>query len=497
MVKPKVPLDFAAIFQRLPAPYLVLDRDLNIVEVNQAYLEATGKSRDELIGVAIFSAFPGTAEDIFPIKESLQRAIDQGTSDAVPVLRYSIEINGKFEEKYWSCTNVPLLDEEGKTTYILQKIQDISELKRQAEDNLGTPVPIDPVSSEVFDRAEQVQALNQELLDETYYLRSLFMQAPSFMLVLRGPQFIVEIANWACVKLAGDRNLIGLPVLTALPELVEQEFSVLLEQVYKSGEAFVGRKMRALLQGPDGNLRELYLDFVYQPILGLKGEVNGIFIEGSDITEHVKAEERQAMLIRELHHRVRNTLATVQGVMNTTAKSSATVADFQEAFAGRIASLAKTHAVMTEELQQSVPFYNLLWQELNTYAEQNCNRIVLKGPNIHLPSQIAVPLGLAVHELTTNAAKFGALCITEGRVEVTWSLVEKADAPALFCEWREFNGPPVEAPKVSGFGSMLLKRVLSQQIRADVDVEYDPQGFRLKLVVPLEGGLKSTASPGV
>jgi two-component sensor histidine kinase len=100
-------------------------------------------------------------------------------------------------------------------------------------------------------------------------------------------------------------------------------------------------------------------------------------------------------------------------------------------------------------------------------------------------------VGLAIHELTTNAAKHGALCVAEGRVEVTWHLAEKSDVPALFCEWQEVNGPPVEPPKVSGFGSMLLKRVLSQQIRADVDVEYDPQGFRLRLVVPLEAGLKS------
>ncbi len=194
--------------------------------------------------------------------------------------------------------------------------------------------------------------------------------------------------------LAGGRDLIGKPLREGLPESEGQDYPRILHKIFETGEVHVGRKTRIFLQdAPDCELEEHYIDFVAQPILGTNGEVTGIFIEGNDVTDHVRTEQRQALLIRELHHRVRNTLATVQGVMNTTAKSSATIEAFQEAFAGRIASLAKTHAVMTEQLQQSISFQQLLTQELGPYSDDLGLRIHLSGPAVELPSQIAVPLG--------------------------------------------------------------------------------------------------------
>ena len=115
-------------------------------------------------------------------------------------------------------------------------------------------------------------------------------------------------------------------------------------------------------------------------------------------------------------------------------------------------------------------------------------RIRLSGPAVELPSQIAVPLGMAVHELTTNAVRRGALATAEGRVEVGWSLIEKDGKSALFCEWNEFAGAPVTPRCRDGFGSMLLERVLPQQIAAEVKVDFAPGGFRLRMAVPLQNG---------
>jgi PAS domain S-box-containing protein len=328
--------------------------------------------------------------------------------------------------------------------------------------------------------------INPSLSAETWHLRGLFMQAPSFMCVLRGRGHVFELVNPAFLKLVGGRDLLGKPMREGLPELVNQDYLGLLDGAFRTREAFVGRKMRVLFQKqPDGGLEEYFLDFVCQPIIGVKNKVKGIFIVGNDVTDHVHAEQRQAILIRELHHRVRNTLAIVQGVMTTTARSSVTIEAFQEAFAGRIASLAKTHSVLTEELEQSVSFLHLLKQELEPYCDRNGGRIHLDGPFVELPSQIAVPLGMAIHELTTNAAKHGALGHEKGRVEVDWSVVTRNNGRALLCEWREHNGPPVSLPTFDGFGSLLLNRVLSQQIGAEVDVEFDTKGFHLRMVVPL------------
>ncbi len=485
MVKQDTRLDFEAVFNSLPTPLLVMDRDFTIVALNQAFLDATTRSRDELIGIKFFTAFPSAGESRHVVQDSLERVRDKGVVDVLPSVSYAVVANGRTEERLWSCTNVPILGKNGQVAFLLKSAQDISEL----QSSKGLAGLNSAAAGETDPQAGNLQVLNQTLLATVQQLGRLVMQAPSFMCVLRGPNLVFELVNIAFSMLAGGRDLIGKTLREGLPESEGQDYPRILENIFKTGEVHVGRKTRIVLQDtPDCEIEEHYIDFVAQPIMGANGEVTGIFIEGNDVTDHVRTEQRQALLIRELHHRVRNTLATVQGVMTTTAKTSANIQEFQEAFSGRIASLAKTHAVLTEQLQQSVSFQQLLTQELGPYSDDQGHRIRLSGPAVDLPSQIAVPLGMAVHELTTNAVRHGALAKAEGRVEVGWSLIEKDGEPALFCEWNEFAGPPVTPRCRDGFGSMVLERVLPQQIRAEVTVDFAPGGFRLRMAVPLQNG---------
>lgn len=124
------------------------------------------------------------------------------------------------------------------------------------------------------------------------------------------------------------------------------------------------------------------------------------------------------MMVRELHHRVKNTLATVQAVLNATLRSYATLPDFTRAFCGRIDSLARTHALITEDASQAASFAGLLQGELDAYDENG--RVILEGPMVVLPSELAVPVGMALHELTTNAVRHGALAVPTGRLRVRW-----------------------------------------------------------------------------
>ncbi len=476
-------MDFEAVFNSLPVPTMIMDADFTIVAVNEGYLEVTGRERDSLIGFNVFKAFPAEGEGRRRLQESFERVRDQGVTDVLPVLHYPIPGVGGPEQRAWSCTHVPLLGADGKVAFIMQNTQDLSKFHSAPD---ADPGPRGETSKRGGQTPlEMVEVLNHTLLATAHHLDRLFMQATNFMCVLRGPDHVYEMANIAMRELLGGRDVIGRPVREALPEIGNQGHIEILDNVFATGEAFASRKMRFFLQNDKGRIEEHFLDVVCQPILGEKGEVSGLFVEGCDVTASVRAEQRQALLIRELHHRVRNTLATVQGVMNTTAKSSATIEDFQEAFAGRIASLAKTHAVMTEELDQSVSFEQLLNQELGFYADGASQRIRLSGPAVDLPSQIAVPLGMAVHELTTNAAKYGALATEAGRIAVDWSLAESPVGVALRWEWNEMDGPTVSPPGREGFGSMLLKRVLSQQIGAEVNVAFEPEGFRLRMLVPL------------
>ncbi len=474
-------VNFEAVFNSLLIPTMVMDADFNIVATNEAYLEVTGRERESLLGRNMFEAFPAEGESRRRLQESFERVRDEGVADVLPVLHYPIAGADGPEQRTWSCTHVPILDADGKVAFLVQNTQDIT--KYQLPDAEAASAA--DGRSGVQGRLEMIEVLNQTVLATAHHLDRLFMQATNFMCVLRGPDHVYEMANVAMRDLLGGREVVGKSMCEALPEMVSQGMIEILDNVFATGEAFASRKMRLLLQNAKGQIQEFFLDIVCQPIVDEKGEISGLFVEGCDVTAHVRSEERQSLLIRELHHRVRNTLATVQGVMNTTARSSATIEDFQEAFAGRISSLAKTHAVMTEEPDQSVSFEHLLTQELGFYAEGVSERISLRGPAVDLPSQIAVPLGMAVHELTTNAAKYGALASEAGRIAVEWSLDECPVGAALRWEWNETDGPTVTPPGREGFGSMLLKRVLSQQIGAEVNVAFEPEGFRLRMLVPL------------
>ncbi len=211
----------------------------------------------------------------------------------------------------------------------------------------------------------------------------------------------------------------------------------------------------------------------------------------ADVTERRIAEERQALLIRELHHRVKNTLATVQAIVGSTARTASSIESFYEAFVGRIMSLAHTHSVLTEDTWQTASLRNLLENELKPYGDGTSDgppvarRITLDGPPVDLASEIAVPIGMAIHELTTNAAKHGALSTQEGRVAIAWSITEDANGKTLHLDWSESDGPPVRPPTRQGFGSRLLQRVLTAQVRADIAASYPPEGFRLTMTAPL------------
>jgi two-component sensor histidine kinase len=206
-----------------------------------------------------------------------------------------------------------------------------------------------------------------------------------------------------------------------------------------------------------------------------------------DITDRKHAEERQHLLIRELHHRVKNTLATVQAIVGSTARTASSIDEFYHGFVGRIVSLARTHNLLTEDLWQKAALEELVRTELGPYEDEARNRILVDGPPVELPSEAAVPVGMAIHELTTNAAKHGALSTFGGQVEVKWQVEQGADRPMLRFVWTERGGPRVMTPTRQGFGSRLLQRVLSTQLQADVHMDFQEDGLRFTMVMPIPG----------
>ncbi len=225
------------------------------------------------------------------------------------------------------------------------------------------------------------------------------------------------------------------------------------------------------------------VEWLITPVRESDGRITHWVSAQRDVTERRASEDRQALLVRELHHRVKNTLATVQAVLNATMRSPLSMAEFTRAFSGRVASLARTHALITEDLGQTASFEGLLRAELGAYDERG--RLALEGPAVVLPSDLAVPVGMALHELTINALRHGALADPKGRLQVTWWLEKGTAGRSLRWDWSEHDGPPAPLPTREGFGSRLLNKVLATQTGAEVDVAFAADGLRVSVRLPL------------
>lgn len=219
--------------------------------------------------------------------------------------------------------------------------------------------------------------------------------------------------------------------------------------------------------------------FTASPIRDEKANTIGTIIEVRDISSEKAAKERQTLLIGELHHRVKNTLTTVQAVMNFTLRTTRNMEDFAQGMTGRLSALARSHTLLTDNQWDGADLQKIVCAELEPYDDGD--RLTLKGPHFHLPVSVAVPFAMAVHELTTNAVKYGALSVPNGRLAVEWSTEPAADGTTLQLTWVESNGPQVAPPTRRGFGSTLLERVLAGQLRGSVDVNYAPEGARVRI----------------
>lgn len=293
---------FDALFQHSPNAYMVLDRDLRYLEANQAYVLLTGVPREDLLGRGIFELFPGTLNpdgtnqaDI--LRQSLLRVFATGQRDTLALIPYAIETQTPggpaVDIRYWSATHTPLHDAAGAVVAVLQHTTDVTEVERLREElrnaRAATGLTQAQSDSGVLSRAAAVQRDNNRLSARQAFLTDLFAQAPGFMAVLRGEAHVFDLANAAYIELVGGRDVLGRPIRQALPELAEQGFFELLDQVLQTGVPFVGRGLPVELRDADGTMRSLNVDFIYQPIRDANGRVDGIFVQGADVTDREEA----------------------------------------------------------------------------------------------------------------------------------------------------------------------------------------------------------------
>lgn len=486
VMRPQAGPDFSQLFRAMPGQYMILDRDLFYVDANPAYCASTERTREEILGRYVFEVFPPTGEGGRLIEESLRRVLETGVAETLPLAAYPIPApRGGFRMKYWSCVHLPLLDEAGEVAYVAQNAVDVTELQELKTIAYGpdTGAPARG-ESDLFQRAQEITAINEHLAAETRGLRDLFMQAPSFMAVLTGPELTYAQANNAYLQLIGHRQVVGRTLADALPEVVDQGFPDLLRAVMQDKTPHMGRATSVRLQrSPGASLEERFLDFIFQPITGPDGESVGVFVEGSDVTDRVMGDRQQKLLLDELNHRVKNTLSTVQAIASQTLRTNPDPAKFRTAFEARLMALSATHNLLTATNWMSADLREVAQLEFRPYGPE---RYRLEGPVVALSPAQALALGMLFHELATNAAKYGALACGDGRVEVVWRVRTPGDGADLQIDWKEHGGPPVIAPTRNGFGSRLIERSLQGQLGGEAALDYLPDGVRCRIRLPLE-----------
>lgn len=207
-----------------------------------------------------------------------------------------------------------------------------------------------------------------------------------------------------------------------------------------------------------------------------------------DITERKAAEVRQKLLVDELNHRVKNTLATVQSLASQTARGTPSPADFRERFEGRLIALSKAHDQLTLRHWANADLRDIIGASLAPYMSGGPERLSLRGADVTLKPRAALTLAMTFHELTTNAAKYGALSVPAGKIDIGWEqLPAKGKSPALLrIEWAEQGGPAVVKPKRRGFGSKLIEGSVSTELGGKAALVYDAAGLRCTIELPAE-----------
>ena len=202
-----------------------------------------------------------------------------------------------------------------------------------------------------------------------------------------------------------------------------------------------------------------------------------------DITKRKQAEEHVRFIMRELSHRTKNLLAVVQTMAWKTARTSLDLEDFEDRFASRVQALACSHDLLTKREWHGVRLEDLVRGQLHLFGAEK--HLDAHGPDLVLRPEAAQNLGLALHELATNAAKYGALTRPAGRIEVGWSIdLEDAASPQFRMYWRETGGPEASPPKRNGFGHTVIKEMTGRALKGEVALEFTPEGFVWQLTAP-------------
>lgn len=434
---------YRILVERMSDGALTFDANGTILFTNGRLAELTGCTRDDLVGRNFPSLFAGVAP-----ADAHNSAVDAELVSSEKTIPVSV----------WT-TAITI----GGLTATLATITDLS-IHRHAE----------------------------EIADAERFARSILEQATDAIVVLAPSGDIIN-ASWMAEEIAGqplvgrrfsetfllDRQGVG--PQNMLSRLAPESLDKLLATKpfhgveVKLSNSKVAKRSYLLSAGP-------LVNDAKEPV--------GSIVTLIDITDRKSAEEQQNVLVAELNHRVKNILAIVQSVAAQTARRSSSLGAFTSTFSGRVKALAVAHDILTQTRWIGIGLNELLQAVLAPYRYPDENRVMLSGSPVMVPARMVLPLSMAVHELATNASKYGSLSNPQGVVHIEWGIGDAE--PQLLMSWREQGGPAVTVADSGGFGTTLIRRVIEYDLKGKVDLRFPPEGMHGRLTFPLrDGGLSA------
>lgn len=435
-------------------PMLIVWGPEQITLYNDGYAVMCGKRHPAALGRPFQELWFDIWDRVSPIITDAYNGISTSMDD----IEFVMHRNGYPEETHFAFSYTPVRDLRGSV--------------------LGMFCACMETTAEVKAR--------RRLDSERAQMLHVFEMALGAVAILEGPDHVFTFANRDYQELLGHRDLLGRRLADAVPEArvvteATGDFVSLLDRVYRTGEPCVERNIATTLLG-----RRRVIDFLVHPIRDTAGEVSGLFVQTLDVTERADAERQQRLVQRELGHRMKNQLAMVQAIASQSLRLAPDIESARASLNARIAVLARAQDMLLSGMSSQATVGAVVRELVRLHDDGSEGRFRLDGPEVAISGRPSLSLSLLLHELSTNAVKYGALSVREGTVSIRWGLEDGADGPVFFLEWREAGGPPVVPPRRQGSGTRLLHTGLAGGPASSVVIDYDPAGVRFRVTASAE-----------
>ncbi len=516
----------ARVLERFAPPHVVVNRDGDVIHYSARlgkYLEpAAGQPSQQILAMARAGLRP-------ELRAALQEAVEKhrlvsregiaielddhvqlldltveplSTTEADPLFLVVFTDLGPLRSK----ESPPVVRGDPAADHAERELRDVRErLQSMIEEYETALEELRSANEELVSVNEELQSTNEELETGKEEIQSVNEELQTVNLELTGK---VEELNQANSDLQNLFEGTRIAIVFLDRHLVIRSFTPAVTQIFKLIPSDRGRPLTDIAARVDlGSLHEEVAKVVaggsgierrvggaddathylmrVLPYRSGQGAADGIIVTFIDIGSIVEAEERQRTLVHELNHRVRNMLAVVTAIAHQTIARTASPADFGETFMGRIEALARTYGLIAHQEWGDVQLRSVIEAELEPHLEEGSGRVTIEGPPVLLRPKAATALGMIVHELVTNAVKYGALSAVEGRCDVRWRSSAGNPGTRLDIEWVESGGPPVTPPDARGFGMDLIEHEIRHDLQGELTVAFEPGGLRASLSVAL------------